>query len=443
MKRIIIFFFLVFTFRLYSLEIWLNDNLYKNFTSESIQELSYYIPESQNMGIYLYELLPVMEEISSFRFISRNFILETNPDDSLYIAIKEDGFYLQSDKIGEVILPDSVNIQGIISSMEKLVIWFENEDSPLKKEIDLFGSLHDLQIDYRIVKELNSLLEYNIFNKIKIPDLIVYNQNKLNTLSPLLIELETRELMAANDYEAFTINERLMAIPVKMSLQVFLKGSSGGENNYLTSDFGNLQMFYPLLKRFGMEKSFDRENTALKDSLFYLTSLYRQGILKLSMDPDLDFIEGKADSIYTSSEILSKLGSEPIFSQDRFLPQMGRENPAPMLSYTVLSIPRDNKNRNLSMALIKYLTNFGVQQRINPESGFLPYNRDAYEILSKSPARDLLFENLENAIWITPGDMWDNFQFVLPKIYRLVLTGRMTIDDGIKEINNYLENPHP
>jgi hypothetical protein len=202
-------------------------------------------------------------------------------------------------------------------------------------------------------------------------------------------------------------------------------------------------MFYPLLKRFGMEKSFDRENTALKDSLFYLTSLYRQGILKLSMDPDLDFIEGKADSIYTSSEILSKLGSEPIFSQDRFLPQMGRENPAPMLSYTVLSIPRDNKNRNLSMALIKYLTNFGVQQRINPESGFLPYNRDAYEILSKSPARDLLFENLENAIWITPGDMWDNFQFVLPKIYRLVLTGRMTIDDGIKEINNYLENPHP
>lgn len=413
------------------MEIRLNGQIYEHYTEESLRDLSYSLPDSPHDGIYLYELLPLMEEIHSFRFVSRDFTMDTDPEESIYISDESDGFFLQSDSIGKIPLPDLVEIGGVPTSAKKILLWFDEEDPSLIREIELFARLHHLKFEYRVEKNLISLLENNTFNETIIPDLIIYSDKKLNGLNPLLSTLP----------ENFrTRPDQLKAVPVKMSRQIYLEGSSGGDNHILTSDFGDLNNFYPLFSRFANNENFSIDHYAVKESLFYITSLYKEGLFRLSGDAHRAFIEGKADRIYTSSTILGELDSSVIVSENRLLPNMGGENPPPVLSYRLLSLPERHKNPTLSLSLLRFLTAFGVQQRIDPRMGYLPIDRRTYPLLKESSSKELLMEDLENAIDLAPSDWADKLSFVLPRIYRLVVSGRLTIDQGIEEMTGYMEN---
>ena len=438
MNRIIFLLLMFCTSQLFSLEIWLNGSLYRNYNAENLRDLSYAKPDSGQRGIALYEILPVMDEIHSFRFISDSFILEMELDDTLFISEEDEQMKLTSDTIGEINLPEVLEIKGVAPKPRKLVVWFDEEDRALKKEIDLFANIHNIIIEYRVEKNINSLLEYSIFNDINIPDLVIFKQDKLNTLNPLLTELPHGAIQNSPYYEAFTVANRLLALPFKISRQVYLSGSSGGDNSRLVSDFGDLNLLYPLMYRFAMEIPFDLYDSALKDSLFYLKSLYKGNVYRISEDPDGDFLSGSVNNVYTSSEILGKMETATLFNPDWALPQLGEENPLPLLNFTLLAVPEGSRQISHSLALIKYLTDFGVQQRINPETGYLPFNKMVYNLLIDSTAKELLMENLENALFLTPDDQWDKFRFVIPKIYRLVITGRLTIDEGMTEIENYM-----
>ncbi|MBI9097544.1 MAG: hypothetical protein JEY91_03650 [Spirochaetaceae bacterium] len=440
MNRLIICFLLFLTSSLFSLEIRLNGELFENFSQESIELLSYKLPDSEFTGIFLYELLPLMEETYSFRFLSEDFLMETDPDKTLYISNEETILYLQNSAIGKIPLPGVIEIEGIVADTEKMTIWFDEEDLFLQREIDLFGRLHRIEIEYRVEKDLTSLLEYNVFNQTQIPDLIVYTDKKLNRLSPLLSPLSHTFSVQDDQKPNLSIGGKLLALPFKFSRPVFLENSSGGENRHLTSDFGNLDFLYPLFTRFGLEGGFSIDSAAVRESFFYLTGLYKQGIYKLSADPHEDFLEGRIDSVYTSSTILGEISRDPYVGGNRSLPQLGGENPPPLLSYKLLSLPSGHQNSQASQALLYFLTAYGVQQRINPRTGYLPYNNQVYELIPQSINKFLLMENLENATTLGPDETWDKLRFVLPKISRLIITGRLTIDEGLKEIQNFMEN---
>jgi len=428
MNRKIIILFLLLSFPLYSLEIRLNGSLYHNFTDESLQDLSYRLPGTDYSGIFLYELLPLMEEVHSFRFISSDFLMETDPDNSLYITKESDLFYLQNNSIGKIPLPAIIEIGGIQASAKKLIIWFDETDPFLMREIDLFGSLHQVEIEYRVEKNLESLLEYNIFNETEIPDLIIYSDSKLNRLSPLLSPVPD---------ELSGLPEQKKAIPVKLSRQIYLDDSSGGDNRFLTSDFGELNLLYPLFLRFGLEGDLSINDNAVKESFFYLTGLYNQGIYRLSGNPHKDFIEGKADSIYTSSTLLGELDNAPVLSENRTLPNLGGISPPPLLSYRMLSVPLGHNNSVSTVSLLRFLISSGVQQRIDPRTGYLPFDSAVYPDLVGSVFKDLMMEDLEKAIWLKSDETSDKLRIVLPRIYRLIITGRLTIEEGLKEIDNY------
>jgi len=439
MKRFIIFILMVFTFQLYSLEIRVNGSLYESYTAEGLNRLSYSLPGTDAQGIYLYELLPLMKQINSFRFISSDFIMETDMNESLYISIKEDNLTLHSDSFGIITLPEVIEIEGIPSKIDKLTVWLDKEHQSLIREIDLLAGLHKIEIQYRIEKNLISLLEYNMFNDTQIPDLIIYDSEKLNRLYPLLREIHFKKPYSYGDSSAFTVNNKLLALPCQISRPILLKGSSGGENHFFTSDFGDMDLLYPLLIRFGMGPELDLNTDALKDSLYYLTGLYTQGIFKLSDDPEKGFIDGRIDSIYASSPILGKIKGDIKKDENRLFPQLGGENPPPLLNYTFLSIPGSSRNPGYSKLLLTYLTDFGVQQRIDPRSGYLPYNRETYNLLIGSEAKEMLLEDLDKALWLPPGETMDKLRFVMPKLLRLIVTGRLTIEEGIAEIFNYME----
>lgn len=431
MNRIIFFLLLSLSLPLHSLEIRLNGTLYDNFSEENLQDLSYRLPDSPYMGIFLYELLPLMEEIHSFRFVSRNFLMETDPEDSLVISKEEDLYYIKSNSIGKIPLPDVIEISGVQARSDQLIIWFDEEDPLLIREIDLFARLHQLKVVYRVEKNITSLLEYNIFNETIVPDLIIFNDKKLNSLYPLIIELPDRFRK---------IPGQSSVSPLKFSRQIYLNGASGGENNYLTSDFGDLNLMYPLFLRFGLEEEFSIDQLSIRESFFYLTGLGKQGRYRLSGNPHNDFISGKMDSIYSSSTIFSEMGSEPAIGKNRSLPNMGGENPPPLLNYKLLAVPTGYKDRVLSHSLIRYLTAFGVQQRVDPRTGYLPYDKTVYSYLKDSSYKELLLENLDNARWLAPAEWVDKLRFLLPRIYRLIITERLSIDDGILEMAQYLEN---
>lgn len=430
MNRILTILFLL-SIPLYSMEIRLNGQLYENLTEESLRDLSYSLPDSPFEGIYLYELLPLMEETHSFRFISKDFTMDTDPEESIFITDEENGFFLQNNSIGKIPLPELVEITGIPTTAEKILLWFDEEDPALIREIELFARLHHLEFDYRVEKNLRSLLEYNTFNDTIIPDLIIYSDKKLNSLTPLLSTLPE---------DFYTRSDQFKAVPFKLSRQIYLEGSSGGENQILTSDFGDLYNFYPLYSRFAEGEEFSIDHNAVKESLSYITSLYEESLYRLSPDAHRDFIEGKADKIYTSSTILGELNSTPVVSENRSLPHMRGKNPPPLLNYRLLSLPERLKNRTVSLSLIRFLSDFGVQQRIDPQTGFLPIDRRTYPLLKESISKDLLMEDLENAISLAPSDWADKLSFVLPRIYRLVISGRLSINQGIAEMAEYLED---
>lgn len=420
---------LLLSFPLFSVEIQLNGFLYESYNNESLKLLSYRLPDSDETGIYLTELLPIMEEYHNFRFLSGDFIMETVPDDSLRIVEGEDSYYLKSSSIGTIPLPDVIEIEGIKTETEKLTIWFDREDKYIQREIDLFGRLHRLEIDYRIEKNLKSLLEYNVFNNTVIPDLIIYDDDKLNSLLPLLNFLPTEPELPPEP-----------AQPFKISRSIYLEGASGGENRVLASDFGNLDLLYPLFIYFGLEGEFTTDSTAVKRSFLYLRELYIQGLYRLSENPEDEFISGAVDSIYSSSVLLEKININPLWSEEKTLPLPDGGNLPPLLSLTLLSMPRGGKNRKASLALLKYLLGYGVQQRINPQTGYLSYNRDVYPLLKNSTSKNLLMNNLENSQQLYPDDTLDKLRIVLPRIYRLIVSGRLTVDQGLREIENYLKD---
>lgn len=443
MNRLLIIFLLIFSTELYSLEIWLNGNLFENYTYESLGELSYYLPDVDKKGIYLKELLPLMENITSFKFISDDFIVETDMDDTFFISIEENDNLLHGDTLGVIKLPDLLELKGPEVTTEVLTIWMDKDDSYLKREINLFGRLHKLTIEYRVEKNLDSLLEYNLFNNSKIPDLLIYDQEKLNRLSPLLRTINQKLDIREFDKTVFTVNEKLLAVPFKMSRQIFLSDSPGRDFIYLTADFGNINYLYPLFIRFGMDDIIDLRSSAVKDSFFYLTNLYNQGIYQLSTNPESDFISGNMNSFYGSSEVIGNLDNDLGKNIIAQLPQLGGINPPPLLQYKLLSISKESKNLKTSEVLINYLTAYGVQQRVDPHTGYLPYNRDVFTLLNDTSAKDLLLDNLENAQNLSSGEIWDDLRFVLPRIYRLIITGKLTIDEGISEIITYINNQTP
>lgn len=432
MYRLIIFILIVLPFQLHSLEIRVNGSHYENYSEESLRELSYNLPGPEDRGLYLYELLPLMENMNQFRFISGDYIMETDMNETIYISTKDDIFTLHSENFGVITLPTTIELEGRPSQTEKLTIWLDEEHQSVIKEIDLFARLHKIQVQYRIEKNIKSLLEYSIFNQSEIPDLIIYNSGKLNSIIPLLSTIDFKDSQSYIDGSAFSRNEQLKALPYQMSRTLLLNESSGGENIYFTSDFKSVSLLYPLLIDFGMGTNFDINSDALHEALNYLRDLYKKGILKLSENPEEDFIKGEIDSIYTESTILSRIPEG-----------RGRSGLAigpSMLNYTLLSIPRNSKNREYSRLLLSYLTDFGVQQRINPQSGYLPYNRDTYPLLKESRAKELLLEDLQEAFWLAPEDGIDRLNAAIKRTLRLIINGRLTLEEGISEISVYMDD---
>ncbi len=439
MNKKIILLLLLFASRLHSLEIWINDSLYREYSDEGLLELSYIRPDTNIRGIYLKELLPLIKEFQSFSFISSDYIMETDYNDSLFISLENNRKRLYGDDFGTIHLPEVIKIQGTLAETELLTIWLDEEDQFLKREISLFGNLHNIDLEYRIEKNLTSLLEYNQFNNFQVPDLIIYDQNKLLRLSPLLRKPLNSTIINTQDIKAITINAGILALPFKISRHVFLSGSSNGENKYLVSDFGDFNSLFPIFKRFGMKKNIDLNSDAVKDCFFYLTGLYKQEIYKIEQDKTKEFISGRIDSIFTSSTIFSKLPKEPKIEIGNHLPGLGNEQLQPLLHYKLISFPKSSPNYSSAEKLALYLTGIGVQQRINPETGYLPSEREVYPLLKESNAKDLLLENMDRAISLPPSEELGRLKFVLPKITNLIITERLTLDEGILEIQNYVD----
>jgi hypothetical protein len=279
-----------------------------------------------------------------------------------------------------------------------------------------------------------------MFNERIIPDLIIYNSDKLNQLLPLLKVIDFDMTDLPLDFSDFFVSGKLLAVPFQISRPLLMQGSSGGENQFFTADFGDINLLYPLFMRFGMAEELNLQSNAIKDSFYYLSGLYKQGILQLSSDHDQDFIDGTIDSIYSSSEILGKIPGDIVEKELRYFPQLGGINPPPLLNYTFLSIPGQSKNDLYSKELLIYLSDIGVQQRITPRSGYLPFKKETYHLLKESREKSLLLEDMDRAFRLPPGESFDRLRFAMPRIYRLIITGRLTIEEGISEIIKYVEN---
>lgn len=418
MNRLILILLLALSLPLHSLEVRLNGRLFEFYSAESLRDLSYHLPGEEKKGIYLRELLPLMKDYRQFTLYTGDYILKTDPSDDLIILAEEDYIRLKGDNIGTVPLPHVIEIEGMAQNPTDLLIWMDREDHSIRREIDLFSRLHQIPVQYRIEEGLVSLLEYNSFNDRRVPDLIFFSGDKLNRLSPLL---------NSNDIHTF-----------KFSRSILLNGSSDGENSILAADFGDLDLFYSLMLRFGLEDDFSPDSLALGDALFYLRQLYADGLYRISEDPFSDFLSGKQDIFYGDSKVLSRLDVEPLLREDRALPRLDGMNPRPVKSHIMVTVPEKSREQETASALLSYMRGYGVQQRINPESGFLPEETSVYPLLPESPSKVLMMEDLESAFTLESSETMDKLTFVLSKIYRLVVTRRLTVEEGMKEISDYL-----
>ncbi|MBN2658636.1 MAG: hypothetical protein JXR86_16390 [Spirochaetales bacterium] len=421
MNRLAPLVLLIFILPLPALEIRLNDNFFDNYSDESLRELSYRLPYGEEKGVFLHELLPLMEDLRGFRFYSGEYRLETELTEDLRVVTNEDQIYLRGEGIGSLFLPDSIELEGKEREPDPLLIWFDSRDAHMERELSLFAALHHRDIEFRVDPGIVSLLEYNIFNDRTVPDLIVFSGEKQNALSPLLNEERQKE-----------------PVPYKFSRTVYLSGSTYGENQIIAADFSDLNMLYPLALHYGLKEPFSVDDPALFETLTYLRNLYRAGAYRISSDYPEDFISGRADRYFGMSTVFKELPGNPISLEERF-PLLPGETPPPLKVSILLGIPRGSGSKETAEDLIAYLTGYGVQQRIDPETGYLPADKSVYSLLENNRSKDILLYELDKAVELNSGDMIEKLRFVLKKIIRLVINGRITIEQGIGEIGNYLD----
>ncbi|MBB6480450.1 hypothetical protein [Spirochaeta isovalerica] len=420
MNRLAPLVLLIFALPLSALEIHLNGIYFGSYNRDSLKDLSYKLPYADEEGVFLNELLPLMDDVRRFRLYSGDYILETGPSEDLRIVTNEDQIYLRGEGIGSLFLPDSIELEGTEREEKPLIVWFDRKDAHMERELSLFARLHHREIEFRVDPGIVSLLEYNTFNDRTLPDLIVFSRDKKNSLSPLLKEGEMKE-----------------PVPYKFSRTVYLSGSTYGENQIIAADFADLNIFYPLALHYGLTEPFTVDDPAVSEALTYLRNLYRAEAYKISADYPGDFISGKADRYYGMSSVFSELPGPPIMLDERF-PLMPGEIPPPLKVSILMGIPGSTGSTGTAEDLIAYLTGYGVQQRIDPETGYLPVNETVYTLLKDNAAKDTLLLDLERAVELPSDDRSDKLRFVLPKIIRLVINGRLTVEQGLAEIGNYL-----
>lgn len=414
MNRLTLIVLLVTLLPLYGLEIRLNGNLYSNYDRESLEDLSYILPYEGEKGIFLEEILPLMEDIRRFTFYNEDYILETDPASDLRIVLDEDELILKGESLGSLILPRTLEIEGSELIKKELIVWFDKTDKHLEREISIFAKLHHMEPIFRISDRLVSLLEYNNFNNRTIPDLIVFGEDKINKLGPL-IPMENTE----------------QPRPYKLYRTIFLSNSTYGKNNKIAADFGDLDIFYPLNRQL-------EDGISMEKTLAYIKKIASEGYYSVSTNPVENYISGESDKIYGLSPLLALLPEEPLIPERAGFPLMEGNNPAPLVLSTYLVRPQKSSSEAISRALIQYLTGFGVQQRIDPETGYLPVDQSVYPLLKNSHAKTILLQDLEKAVYLPPNDQSDKLRFVLPKIIPLIVNGRLTVEEGIFEIQNYL-----
>jgi len=421
MNRLAIFAMFFSLLPLNALEVRLNGDYFASYNRESLTELSYKLPSGDEKGLFLRELLPLMDDVRNFRLFTGEYMMETDPTGDLRIVVSEDLLYLKGEGIGSLLLPDIIEVEGSGREGKSLLVWFDEKDSHMEREISLFARLHHLEPVFRIEKNIISLLEYNSFNEREIPDLLVYREEKANRMAPLLQN-----------------GNGSGPTPYKMSRTLFLNGSSHGQDKKLAADFGDLNLFFSLALHFGMEGNISTADPSVRRTFEYLKTLKNEGLHRVSANPSEDFTSGRVDSFLGMSTIIPKLPGRSFGGEEKTLPHLEGEPLSPLLQHVYLARPHKSPNSRTSEDLTSYLTGYGVQQRIDPETGYLPVNSDVYPLLKESSAKEILLTDLDKAVRLPSGDLTDKWRFVLARISRLVIGGRLTVDEGLAEIERYI-----
>ena len=107
-----------------------------------------------------------------------------------------------------------------------------------------------------------------------------------------------------------------------------------------------------------------------------------------------------------------------------------------------VGIPENSRNKIIAVKLLEYIMNPDVQKSTIP-SGGVPCRYSSLsdpKVLAKYPQYEAVLSALENGIYRPVMEEWTQFYTVLGNELKMIFDGRLSIEEGLEEAQEKLEN---
>ncbi len=477
---------LVLTQALYSLDIYVNDSVWKRYSGNELSSYLYTLPPIDNIssqqsngeGISLDELFPPL--IDAYRLdIIHNGEKETvlNP----WLADELPHTFLHRGKTGtwNCLLPnktvtevEALRIYGEEVVSDRLEVWVCWEGiRELKEEINRYENLHGITVNVTEVPNIDSKLISISRGGGKLPDVVMVQSDYLprltagDTLQP--IDYIPKDHLLPKGVEAFLLSDREWALPFYFDTQVVMINNAlvdaapplqwtleeleqicrDLEQRGISPITWNAYSAYwliPFQMAFGKENiinddgSISVDDTPTKKAIRYILSLRDRGYLDIKERDGMTslFISGDIGMILTGSYSIpyfEELGLDftpfpyPVNSETG-LPV------SPLLDFKAFAVTRKTKRPILAKRFLQYMGGIGVQQRFPARVAKLPSNRAAFALAEETnPYFSTLKRSEEIGTVIPPDPAYKIYKNTMWKLLRFIFSGQMTVEQTLKQ----------
>ena len=476
--------FLLIPCSVFSINFKVNDTQWQQCPGLSDNYLYTILYESnQYKGISLDEILPLMTEIWSITFHTKNAQKTINNDDlaeniSCSYAVKTpSGWDILFNK-SIVRGVTGIEINGDPVEEGPLEVWISWEGIPqLKEEITRFAELHDITVNTVFVPKTESKLISIIRGGGRPPDVLMIQSDyvqplvKYNALQNL--DYMIPENLEFKGTEVFRFEDKTWAIPFYYDTQLLFYNKDLIPDTEFKPDW-NLDDFERITGRlkeqgiipaawnvysaywlipfqigFGKVPFIDADgqvtvnDNATINALKYLKELKNDGLIKI-MERDAMI------SLFAAGEIGMILSSS--FSIPRFeelglnfgIQSYPRNTDtgiyvSPLLDFKGFAITRKTKNPILARRLIQYLSGIGVQQRFPAALSKLPIAVNVREIGSDENDR-ILHHSAEIGYPVPSDKSYGIFKSTMWSMLPFIFTDRLSVEEALEKAQLILDN---
>jgi len=207
---LICLFLLMLVSRGFALDIYVNDLLWRSYSDSDLHDLRVDLSwrADDNPGVPFPELIPLMSTLSALRVTipGGDILLEVDSE-----ALRKAALIKSSPKGWDLSLssslfhaPSRIDIYGLVNPGKDILIWAEPDLGEIEKQIEVWASLHKVNVLYREVPQIKDELIHRKMTGDLMPDFILRYLspdepvNKENTLiyslESLLAPPETRSI---------------------------------------------------------------------------------------------------------------------------------------------------------------------------------------------------------------------------------------------------------